>query len=249
MEELKIWENESNISQIKKIFAPTLTDLEFQMFVGLGKATGLNPFNKEMWAVKYGSGAAQIFVGRDGYRRAALCHPDYDYHQSDAVYENDSFEIVNGEVKHSYNLKDRGKLFGAYCITKRKSASKSVYHFARFSEYNTSKALWVSKPETMIKKVSEAQALRASFQDLLGGTYCPEEMPEEMSIPKNMGHALVDDSEPCLLEQVTHIMDLIYVKEIPEERVAKALSHYKVDRIEELTKSQATEVISRWKSL
>lgn len=140
------------IEDIRKVFAANLTDAEFDFFKGLGAATGLNPFRKEIWVVKYGSQAAQVFVGRDGYRIIALNHADYDYHQCDCVYENDSFEVISGEVHHRYSLKDRGKIMGAYCITKRKSSSKPVYHFVKFSEYNTGKSLWISKPETMIKK-------------------------------------------------------------------------------------------------
>jgi len=179
-----IWDNEMNIADIRRVFAPSLTDTEFKFFMGLGRATGLNPFQKEIWAVKYGSGAAQVFVGRDGYRKVALNHPDYDYHQCDCVYTNDLFEVVNGEVRHTYNMQDRGSIVGAYCITKRRRASKSVYHFVRMGEYSTGKSLWASKPEVMIKKVAESTALRATCQDVLGGTYIPEEMPEEMSVQK-----------------------------------------------------------------
>lgn len=176
---LSMWEDHSKLEQIKKLFAPQLTEAEFEFFIGLGKATGLNPFTKEIWAVKYGNGAAQVFIGRDGYRIAAQRHPEYDYHQSDAVYENDEFKVIQGEVGHSYNLKNRGKLIGAYCIVKRKRSQKPMYVFVELSEYTTNKSLWnkeTGKPATMIKKVAEAQALRMAFQDLLGGTYCKEEM-------------------------------------------------------------------------
>lgn len=154
---IDIWDSEQSIADIKRVFAPNLTDTEFKFFLGLGKATGLNPFCREIWSVKYGSGPAQVFIGRDGYRKVALNHPDYDYHQCDAVYENDSFEVVSGEVRHTYNMKDRGSIVGAYCITKRRRASKSVYHFVRMGEYSTGKSLWASKPEVMIKKCFDDQ--------------------------------------------------------------------------------------------
>lgn len=181
---MDIWDSEQSIADIKRVFAPNLSDTEFKFFLGLGKATGLNPFCREIWSVKYGNGPAQVFIGRDGYRKVALNHPDYDYHQCDAVYENDLFEVVSGEVRHTYNMKDRGSIVGAYCITKRRRASKSVYHFVRMGEYSTGKSLWASKPEVMIKKTAESTALRATFQEVLGGTYTPEEMPEEMSVQK-----------------------------------------------------------------
>lgn len=253
---------EEKINDIREIFAPKLTDAEFDFFKNLGISTGLNPFRNEIWAVKYGSQAAQIFIGRDGYRAIALKQNDYDYHQCDCVRENDSFEVIKGEVNHTYNLKNRGKIMGAYCITKRKSSSKPVYHFVEFSEYNTGKSLWSSKPETMIKKVAEAHALRASFHDILGGTYIPEEVPEEMSqiqlhehyeeAPEEMSEIQFDKSSEQIKlrassEQINMINTLIADKNIDNERIKKALGYYKVDKIDNLLEEQANTVIERFR--
>lgn len=181
--QLSMWEDKQQLMEIKKLFAPKLSDMEFQYFVGLGKATNLNPFLREIWSVKYQDSApAQVFIGRDGYRKAAQAHSEYDYHQCDAVYENDSFDVHNGEVKHSYKLTNRGALVGAYCIAKRHKSSRPIYVFAELKEYSTGKSLWnpqTGKPATMIKKVAESQCLRACFQDLLGGTYGEEELERE----------------------------------------------------------------------
>lgn len=175
-----MWNNKENLEEIRKLFAPKLTEMEFQFFVGLGKASRLNPFTREIWCVKYQDNSpAQVFIGRDGYRKAAQSHHEYDYHQCDAVYENDLFEVHNGEVKHSYKLVNRGQLIGAYCIAKRHKSSRPIYVFSELKEYSTGKSLWnaqTGKPATMIKKVAESQCLRACFQDLLGGTYSEEEM-------------------------------------------------------------------------
>lgn len=174
------WADPDFLEDIKRLFAPKLTSAEFQMYCGMAKSTGLNPFLKEIWAVKYQDNQpAQIFVGRDGYRKSAQSHPDYDYHQCDAVYENDEFSIKAGEVHHTYTLKNRGRIVGAYCITKRKSSSKPIFVYAEFKEYSTGRSLWNEqngKPATMIKKVAEAQCLRMCFQELFGGTYTEEEM-------------------------------------------------------------------------
>lgn len=195
--ELSMWDDNKKLAEIKKVFAPDLTELEFSFFVGIGKATNLNPFLREIWSVKYPPGKdgkqkpAQVFIGRDGYRKAAQGHSEYDYHQSDAVYENDIFEVVDGNIRHSYTLKNRGTLIGAYCIAKRHKSSRPMYVFAALDEYSTGQSLWKEpskrvdnygnttsvggKPATMIKKVAESQCLRACFQDLLGGTYGEEE--------------------------------------------------------------------------
>jgi len=187
---MTMWEDSAKLNEIRKLFAPKLTEMEFQFFVGLGKATNLNPFTREIWCVKYQDSApAQVFIGRDGYRKAAQAHSEYDYHQCDAVYENDLFEVHNGEVKHSYKLVNRGALVGAYCIAKRHKSSRPIYVFAELKEYSTGKSLWNSstgKPATMIKKVAESQCLRACFQDLLGGTYGEEEMANSQIDNQNL---------------------------------------------------------------
>ena len=212
---LSIWNDNEHLQEIRKLFAPTLSDIEFKIYVGMGKATGLNPFLKEIWAIKFGKDKdgkelpAQIFIGRDGYRKGAQSHPEYDFHQSDAVYENDKFDVNNGVINHSYGLTNRGKLIGAYCMTKRKSASKPQFVFCELEEYTTGQALWAEvqwkdnkyggkykqggKPATMIKKVAESQCLRLAFQDMFAGTCDEEEMqydPNTTTVDNDTGKKL-----------------------------------------------------------
>ena len=165
------WDDPKMLTQIKETYGKNLTETEWTLFIGLGKATKLNPFLREIWAVKYGSNAASVFVGRDGYRRSAQAHPEYEYHYVMAVYSKDTFKITNGEVEHDFNLADRGLLVGAYCVVKRKSAQRAAVNFIKASEYMQKFGVWTTKPDTMCCKVAEAQGLRASFQELFAGTY------------------------------------------------------------------------------
>jgi phage recombination protein Bet len=174
-----IWQEQNALTEIKKIYGKDLTEGEFTTLCQIGQATGLNPFLREIWAVKYGNNPASIFIGRDGYRKAAQANPEYDYHLVDAVYANDDFCIEEAEVKHNYSVKDRGQLAGAYCIVKRKSSSKPLFTFVEIREYNTGRSVWKEKPATMIKKVAEAQGLRMSFQSMFAGTYDENEQWEE----------------------------------------------------------------------
>jgi phage recombination protein Bet len=179
------WESAEVLKTIKDIYGKKLTNEEFSVFVNLGRSTGLNPFLKEMWAIKYGDSAASIFVGRDGYRKSAQANSNYDYHLSDAVYSNDSFSVHNGEVSHEYRVTERGNLAGAYCIVKRKSSSKPIFVYVELKEYDTNKSLWATKKATMIKKVAEAQCLRMAFQELFGGTYSEDEFVPENKEDRN----------------------------------------------------------------
>jgi len=210
--ELTIWSNEDQLTEIKNIFAKDLLDTEFKTFVWIWKATWLNPFLREIWAVKYGTQSASIFIWRDWYRKSAQANPEYDYHDVDAVYENDDFSVKNWVVEHSYNFKNRWKLVWAYCLVKRKSSSKAMFTFVDFMEYylgnrvvengvitekikNNSywkamkETLWDTKPATMIKKVAEAQWLRSTFQELFSWTYDESEkwvMDEEKEEKKEI---------------------------------------------------------------
>ena len=267
-----MWEDNKKLEEIRKLFAPTLTEMEFQFFIGLGKASGLNPFTREIWAIKYSKEQpAQVFIGRDGYRKAAQGHSEYDYHQSDAVYEKDEFSVLNGEVHHKYTLADRGQLIGAYCVAKRHKSSRPIYVFAQLNEYSTGKSLWnpsTGKPATMIKKVAESQCLRACFQDLLGGTYGEEEMAErgEVEAPKvtksqvlmdklkaakGQGATIdmdvidvdVETGEVSTEKQLKEIEALVAVKDFSPSRFLDALKHYGVDTLPEITNSQADDFI------
>ncbi len=202
--EISMWDDDAKIQEIKKLYAPTLTDSEFLMFMGIAKASNCNPYLREIYAVKYNGKAASIFIARDGYRKGAQQHPQYDYHQVDAVYEGDDFSIKDCQVSHSYKLANRGKLIGAYCIAKRKSSSRPMYVFVNLGEYNTNQSLWSSKPATMIKKVAEAQCLRACFQDLFSNTYAEEEkfVDAEYSNQANLKNIDTLQSRTNILKQI-----------------------------------------------
>lgn len=179
---MKLWSDSNNLKEIKSLYAPKATDLEFRAFVEMGKATALNPFLREIWLVKYSpTDPAQIFIGRDGYRKLLARTNGYEGHIVDAVYSNDEFhvDLINAQVKHVPNLKDRGKLLGAYCIVYMKGLRIPAYSFAELSEYDLQRSLWKTHKATMIKKVAEAQTTRMAVQSC-SGTYSPEEMPEHL---------------------------------------------------------------------
>jgi phage recombination protein Bet len=162
----------SKLPVVKSCFAPTLSDDEFKIFVGLGMSLNANPFTREIWAVKYGSAAAAIFLGRDFYRRKAQEQPDYNGHIVNAVYENDKFSIIKGQPEHAVNsFKDRGLLIGAFCAVYKKDLDVPYFVTVRLDEYDKKQSNWKTMPETMIKKVAEAQALRGAYQGIFKGTY------------------------------------------------------------------------------
>lgn len=236
MSDLTLWDDKSKLETIKSMYASNLSVMEFQTFLEIGRRTQLNPFLREIWAVKY-KGPAQIFIGRDGYRRLIGRNPNYEYHTTDAVYENDEFEcdLANGKVTHRYSLKNRGKLVGAYCLVKMKSSTIPFYVFAEFGEYNLGQSLWVSKPATMIKKVAESQAIRMAIPSELNGTYTPEEF----------GNVIEQVEEPTVTHQ--EVLQLVKAANISDEVIQSWFEKANITSFEEFTQDQLIKIKNKLK--
>lgn len=261
---LNMWENDKQLLEVRKIVCDKpLSDMEFGLLVQLGKGTGLNPFLKEIWAIKYSpSTPAQIFIGRDGYRKAAQRQPDYEYHQVNAVYSKDEFRITNDEILHNYGFSNRGELIGAYCIVKRKSSCRPTYVMVSMTEYHQNQGVWKSKPETMIKKVAEAQALRQSFQEALAGTYLEEELPlkphmnnvRQLTPLNSEGNTQTErlknllSTTPNTYEH-NELSQLIASVGLSEERLNKALAHYNVSSLDDLSGEQRQDFTNNLKKI
>jgi len=254
-----IWYNEADLQEIRNLISTTpLTDIEFRTFVEIGRVTGLNPFLRELWAVKYGDKAAQIFIGRDGYRISARRHPDYEAHQVEAVYSDEKFKIINGVIHHECGFsetpaKDR-KLLGAYCKVKRRHASDWTYVKVSMEEYNKKQSVWNEKPETMIRKVAEAQALRQAFPEIFNGTYHEAELDPPLKIieGENKVQELNDVLEQKELESHDYLGEierLIQEIELPEDRFDKALALFSVNSVEEMDEVQQEVFLNMLKKL
>ena len=76
---------------------------EFTMLMRLSMTYGLDPFAKEIWAIKRNDREpALITVSRDGFLKIAQRDPDFGGLQGAAVCEGDTFEFdpVTPAVKH-----------------------------------------------------------------------------------------------------------------------------------------------------
>lgn len=186
---MEVWKS---TTQIRKLFAPNLTDLEFKFFMGQGIVLGANPFKREIFAVKYGTEPAQTIIARDFYRRRAQEQKDYGGHYVEAVYPGEKFTPYpdEGRVEHQFDFEIRygaGEIVkpaGAYFVGKR--GDLKFYHFVAFREVakwikdkKTGKLrlthFWENSPEQQIKKVAESQGLRMMYQGIFAGTYSDDE--------------------------------------------------------------------------
>jgi phage recombination protein Bet len=162
------------IQTLKATVAQGLSDAEFALFAEHCKGTGLNPFKKEVWAIKAG-GRLQIMTGLQGYLSIANSHPQYDGME---------VEVDNDE-----------KPTKAICRVYRKDRKFPAEGVALFKEYGKSTPIWQQMPRVMLTKVAKSIALREAFPQELNGTYTAEEMPPEFEEPKAKRPVIIPANE------------------------------------------------------
>lgn len=171
------------IETVKNTVAKNASDEELDMFLTLASKYDLDPFKKEIWFLKYKGKDPQIFTSRDGFLKIAKRDADFKQIQSQAVYENDEFEIgqefIDGlfqitSFKHKFGAKERGKILGAYSIIEYYT-NKPLVVYVDYDEYKQPTPTWKKNASAMIRKVSEKEACRLSAG--ISGLHIPEEMP------------------------------------------------------------------------
>lgn len=155
-----------------------VSDQEVAMFINLCRFTGLNPWLREAYCIKYGNEPATLVVGKDAYFKRAESNENYDGMEAGIIVQDEEGEI-------SYRpgtLKLKGEiLVGGYAEVFRKDRSHSFRIEVSFDEYagrkkdGTLNSQWSKKPATMIRKVAAVQALREAFPQSFAGMYVAEE--------------------------------------------------------------------------
>ena len=171
---------------IRNTVAKGASDHELAMFLELASRYSLDPFAREIWAVKLGgtSGPVTIMVGRDGFLAIANRHPAFDGIESDVVRMSDTFKRTSAGIEHTYGTQ-RGEILGGYCLAHRKDRSRPAYFFAAFSEYSrSSNPAWKNYPSAMIVKVAEVNALKRAFS--ISGLVSEDEM---MAVSEPVGRS------------------------------------------------------------
>jgi len=84
--------NQQQIRLIRDMCARDCTDNEFLLLMQLAKTYQLDPFAKQIWAVKYGNNPAAIFCGRDGF--LAIAHRSGKFDGMESGTRKDGDDLV-----------------------------------------------------------------------------------------------------------------------------------------------------------
>lgn len=167
---------------VRNFICKEATIAECRIFLETCKQYHLNPFTKEAYLIHYdnknGDTASTIVLGKTCYMKMAEAHPQYDGFEAGLILQDD----VAGEIYHREGsiIYVGETLLGGWAKTYRKDRSRPFYEEVSFSEYDTKKSLWVTKPATMIRKVALVHTLREAFPATFGGLIDESEVPVEV---------------------------------------------------------------------
>ena len=160
---------------IKKTVADGCTDSEFGLFVEVCKSTGLNPFARQIYAIKRG-GKLTIQTAIDGYRVMAERTGKY------AGQVGPFWCGEDGEWKDVW-LSTTAPVACKVGVLRR-DFSEPMWAVARTAAYRQdTNGLWKTMPDVMIAKCAEALALRKAFPEQIRGVYTAEEMEQADNPP------------------------------------------------------------------
>ena len=167
MSTLSLWTPDQT-QLISTTIAPGCSPDELKLFAYACQRTGLDPFSRQIYAIKRG-GKMTISSGIDGLRSIAERTGQLDGSSSYWCGEDGVWVDVWISSKPPAAAKT---------IIYRKGCAHPFTATARFADFNAGQGLWSKMPSVMIAKCSEAQALRRAFPADLSGVYSTDEMDQ-----------------------------------------------------------------------
>ena len=171
--------NEEQRELLKQVIAKGCTDIEIGLFLIVCKSKDLNPFDRQIYAIKR-NGQMTIQTGIDGFRAIADRTGTY-------APGTEQFSEIEDDLQATVSV------FKLIAGAWREFSATAFY-----SEYaQHSNPIWKKMPKTMLAKCAESKALRKGWPTQLGGIYTSEEMAQaadEPAILKDGVHKIRDKS-------------------------------------------------------
>lgn len=231
------------VELLKRTVCKGATDDELKLFLHVAERSGLDPFARQIHAVRRWNSDVNAYVmvtqtGIDGYRLIAERtgkyapgkEPVYEYGKEGALVSATAFVM---------------KLVGDRWF--------EVAASARYEEYvakkkdGTPNIMWASKPHIMLGKCAEALALRRAFPAELAGLYAEEEVEAiNATAPETAQDRSAAADKPMTKEELSYFRREVDKSPIqPKEVQAYCEKTFGKKTSAELSKSQADQVL-RW---
>jgi phage recombination protein Bet len=189
-----------NLALLRKTLCPPdISAQEFDLFVAVCKRSGLDPFARQIYAIKRG-GKMSIDTSIDGFRLQAQRSEQYEG-QVGPFWCGDDGQWTDVWLSNDAPKASKVGVF-------RTGFREPTWGIALWSEfasfsYGKPTGQWGKMPTTMLAKCAESQALRKAFPAELSGLYTSDEMSQAET-----GHAAppnVDTSTGEIHEAPRHV--------------------------------------------
>jgi hypothetical protein len=229
------WLSDENKRIIRKqFFPPNATDSDMQYCIAVAKSFNLNPILKQIFFVERkakinGEWHSKIepLAGRDSFLTLAHRSGKFAGIKSDCFLK-DKPVFINEEWQNKKELVAIAQVYKKGHETPFEVEVRYDEYVQRTNDGRITK-FWAEKPETMLKKVAESQALRKAFD--ISGLYSVDEvgenedkddkLPQKLQTPKtqNLNELLSSSEKPnsSTVKQNLTVDEAEYIEAAPVE--------------------------------